>query len=118
MTYALAVAMRILSICLRQNIHARAIQKVFLEAKLAFALGKLFERQFAVECDHMRSVFPKPLRQYDASFGKVFPCQLRGCFCGALYEVGQADANFNHALVIVIVKWLRNHSAFIEYRPE
>ena len=110
--------MGILSICLRQNIHTRAVQKVFLETKLAFALRKLFERQFAVECDHMRRVFPKPLRQYDAPFRKVFARQLRSCYCGALYEVGQADTKFNHAFVIVIIKWLRNHSAFIEHRPE
>src|ERR1700686_5316204 len=72
MPYALAVAVGVLRIGLRQNIYACAVQKIFLKTKLAFALRKLFERQFAVESDHMRRVFPKPLRQYDATFREIF----------------------------------------------
>ena len=54
MTNTLVIAARVGGYSFRQNIHARAVQKIFLKAKLAFALRKLFERQFAVESDHMR----------------------------------------------------------------
>src|SRR5580704_3157206 len=53
MPHALAVAVGILGIRLRQNIYARAVQKILLKTKLTFALRKLFERQLAVESNHM-----------------------------------------------------------------
>src|ERR1700688_3434792 len=118
MTHALTVSMRILRIRFRQKKYACTVQQIFLKAKLAFALRKLFERQFAIESNHMRRVFAKPLRQYDPAFREVFARQFGGGFCGALHEVRQTDSKFDHALVIVIVEWLRNDSAFIEHRPE
>src|ERR1700730_5745223 len=118
MAHALTVAMGILRVRFRQNIYTRAVQKIFLKTKLTFALRKLFERQFAVKSDHMRRKLPKPLRQYNTALRKVLARQLSGGFCRAFHQIGQTNSKFDHALVIVIVEWLRNHATFIEYRPE
>ena len=66
----------------------------------------------------MRSEFLKLLRENDSSFGVVFALQFFDTFGGTLHQVGKPDAEFDHSLVVVIIKRLRYDTAFIKHGPE
>ena len=118
MTNTLAITAGVRQVCFRKNVDAGAVQEFLLQTKLAFALGKLFVGQFAVEGDDVWSEFSEALRQDNAAFGKIFASKFGGGSGGAFHQVGQTNAKFDDALVVVIIKWLGNYAAFVENRPE
>ena len=66
----------------------------------------------------MRSEFLELLREDDAAFGVVFAFQFLDAFRGTLHQVRKANAEFDHPLVVVVVKGLRHDAALVEHRPE
>src|SRR5712692_184556 len=101
-----------------QNVDARAVKQLFLNAKLAFALGKLFVCELPVEGHNVRREFLELLRQHDAAFGKIFAHQFFHAPCGALDKVGEPNPEFNHTLVVVVIERFRHHAALVEHGPE
>src|SRR5260370_4048075 len=102
----------------RQDVHPRAVEQLFLNAKFAFSLGKLFVSQFPVKRHDVWSEFLKLLREDDAALGVVFALQFLDAFRGTLHQVGQPNAEFDHPLVVVIIEGLRHNAALIEHGPE
>src|SRR5439155_675582 len=102
----------------RQDVHPRAVEQLLLQAKFAFSLGKLFISEFPVKGHDVRSEFLELLREDDAAFGVVFAFQFLDAFRGTLHQVRKANAEFDHPLVVVVVKGLRHNAALVEHRPE
>src|SRR6266704_2995423 len=101
-----------------QNVDARPVKQLFLNAKLAFALGKLFVRELPVEGHHMRREFLELLRKHDAAFGKIFALQFFHPPRGALDKVGEPNPEFNHTLVVMVIERFRHNAALVEHGPE
>jgi hypothetical protein len=96
----------------------RAVEKFFLDAIVAFALGELFEGEFSVEGNYARQVFLKFARKDEAAFGEILALQFFDGFGWTLHEIGEADAEFDDATVVRIVEWFGNDAAVIEQWPE
>ena len=102
----------------RQYVNARAVEKFFLRAEFAFALGELLVGMFAVEGDNVRGKLFKLLRKDDAAFGEILALQFLDALCGALDEVSEADAELDDALVVVVVERLGDDAAIVKNGPE
>jgi hypothetical protein len=114
----LALPLRILAAGGRQHVDARPIKKLFLEAELTFALGKLFVDYFPVERNDVRRELFELLRKHDAAFGEISTRQLFRALGRPLDKVSKPDAEFDYALVIVIVERFRHDAAFVQDGPE
>jgi hypothetical protein len=114
----LALALRVLAAGGRQHVNARAIKQFFLETELALSLGKLFVDYFPVEGHDVRRELLQLLGKHDPALGEIPPRQLFDALRGPLDEVGKADAEFDHALVIVIVEGLRHDATLVQDGPE
>ena len=89
-----------------------------LKAELALALRKLFVDDLSVEGNDMRRKFLQLLRKNDAALGEISARQLFHALGGPLDQIGEADAEFDDALVVVIVERLGDDAAFIDHRPK
>jgi hypothetical protein len=102
----------------RQDVDAGTVQQFFLKADFTFSLGELFVGFFSIEGDDVGSEFFEFLREDDAAFCVVLAGQFCGSFGRLLDEIGEADAEFDDALVIVIVERFRDDAALEEQGPE
>src|SRR2546429_6283723 len=57
-------------------------------------------------------------RSNDASLRKIFAFQLLDAFGGALDQVGEANAKFNHTPVVVVIKGLGHDTTLVQDGPE
>jgi hypothetical protein len=114
----LALALRVLAAGGWQHVNARAIKQFFLETKLALSLGELFVDYFPVEGHDVRRELFQLLGKHDPAFREISPRQLFDALGGPLDEVGKADAEFDHALVVVIVEWFGHDATLVQDGPE
>src|ERR1700675_4868116 len=101
-----------------QHVNMRAVEKFFLDAKVAFALGELLEGELAVEGDDARQIFLELAGKYEAAFGIILALEFFDGFGGALDEIGEADAEFDDAAVVRVVERLGDDATIVEQGPE
>src|SRR5712691_388672 len=83
----------------RQHKHLRPVELLFLQAQLAWPLRKHFENDLHVKTDH--------------AWHKFFDAARR-----PLHQIRQPDAELDHALVVLILEWLRHNPRIVQERPE
>src|SRR6267378_5710033 len=101
-----------------QDVNSGAIERFFLYAVFALALGELFVRELPIEGHDVRCKFLELLRKHDAALGEIFTLELFDALRWAFYEIGESNTEFNDPLVIVVIEGLRDHTACIEHRPK
>src|SRR5579862_7493556 len=108
----------ILSACRGQYENSSAVEQFLLKAKLARAPRKLFVDHFPIEGDHARTHVFQFLRQQHSALGKLLPLDFVSSASGPLYQVRHADAQLEHAPVILVSEGLWDHARLIHHRPE
>jgi hypothetical protein len=101
-----------------EHVDTSPVKRFFLKTELAFTLGKLFVDYFPVESHDVRRELLKLLRKHDTAFGEISSRQFFLGLGGPLDQVREADAEFDHALVVVIVKRFGHYATFIQDGPE
>src|SRR5580700_7554358 len=101
-----------------QHVNMRAVEKLFLDSVIAFALGELLEGELAVEGDYARKILLEFSGKHEAAFSKILALQFFDGFRRALDEISEADAEFDNAAVVRIVEGFGDDAAVIEQGPE
>src|SRR5580704_4079566 len=114
----LRLSTRVPNHCRGKDEDLRAVQKLLLQAVVAFALRELFVGELAVERDDPRPKLLELLGQDDAAFGKILSSEFFYRFSRTLHQVGEADAELNYAAIVRVVKRLRHHATLMQSRPE
>src|SRR5713226_6029650 len=102
----------------RQHKHLSTVELLFLQAQLAGPLRKHLENDLPVETDHARHKFLELLRKDDAPLGELLPVDFLDAARRPLHQIRQPDAEFDHALVVLILEGLRHNPRVVQQRPE